>query len=204
MPFLYRTTKPYCGSSPRMWGTSFAWEIYQGNGRFIPTHVGNIVEHHGKFGQWPVHPHACGEHCGRGGCHARSGGSSPRMWGTSIADNYDDMVERFIPTHVGNISAADTVLVVVHPHMWEHLSLTVMIGPCAVSPRMWGHDCRFNIPTPPGSSPRMWGTSQFCPRRNRLDTVIPTHVGNIKYHNLRQTLHGSPHACGNIGHVTWK
>ena len=52
------------GSSPRMWGTH-----YQGDGppihvRFIPTHVGNTKFAPVNEPGTPVHPHACGEHCG--------------------------------------------------------------------------------------------------------------------------------------------
>ena len=33
----------YNGSSPRMWGTLGCGNIEQGDGRIIPTHVGNTI-----------------------------------------------------------------------------------------------------------------------------------------------------------------
>src|SRR4030067_1122620 len=50
------------GSSPRMWGTYKKDYEHEGAGRFIPTHVGNMVFSLAVPGPESVHPHACGEH----------------------------------------------------------------------------------------------------------------------------------------------
>ncbi|KUG18905.1 hypothetical protein ASZ90_011377 [hydrocarbon metagenome] len=86
--------------------------------RFIPTHVGNSTRLDREVKEVTVHPHACGELTDSGAGSAASIGSSPRMWGTLGAGVYDRLVERFIPTHVGNStpSVAGKLLDTVHPH----------------------------------------------------------------------------------------
>ena len=72
------------GSSPRIWGTVDAG-LSGGNGdRFIPTHMGNGISNHLPPPWRTVHPHAYGER-GTFPPHIfRSGGSSPRIWGTAL------------------------------------------------------------------------------------------------------------------------
>ena len=91
-----------CGSSPRMWGTleCVIEKIFPG--RFIPTHVGNSSRSPRCLVQKPVHPHACGELFSLPLSCIGTGGSSPRMWGTQLADGAMTHGRRFIPTHVGN------------------------------------------------------------------------------------------------------
>ena len=90
------------GSSPRMWGTRAIREVLVRGVRFIPTHVGNTVHHEKRDPGVPVHPHACGEHFAKGGDPDLAVGSSPRMWGTLSVPSRTFLVDRFIPTHVGN------------------------------------------------------------------------------------------------------
>ena len=90
------------GSSPRMWGTPFRFWSRDRHLRFIPTHVGN-TRRSGKQGHdGSVHPHACGEHIKWHFSPPLKFGSSPRMWGTRIYKFSEALVNRFIPTHVGN------------------------------------------------------------------------------------------------------
>ncbi len=49
------------GSSPRLWGTPEASLSISGQGRFIPTPVGNAHSQSNQRRKVPVHPHACGE-----------------------------------------------------------------------------------------------------------------------------------------------
>jgi len=72
------------GSSPRMWGTLKTHRGTEFPHRFIPTHVGNTAISAPPTDIYPVHPHACGEHCMDNGVHGLSNGSSPRMWGTHL------------------------------------------------------------------------------------------------------------------------
>ncbi len=106
------------GSSPRMWGTPS--EAGQGRlaQRFIPTHVGNTLRGWPRSASPAVHPHACGEHLECVGKRLRSGGSSPRMWGTLGVYPLRGYRVRFIPTHVGNtlLPLCWLVLSSVHPH----------------------------------------------------------------------------------------
>ena len=172
----------FCGSSPRMWGTSYN----AGNGsrkcRFIPTHVGNITAK-GAFSRTPsVHPHACGEHLLCRVSDRNPSGSSPRMWGTCTLLSQSPIKVRFIPTHVGNItlSPAQASVRAVHPHACgEHALTSQYCGEFA------------------GSSPRMWGTSPLVPAPLVVERFIPTHVGNIKNSNgCVQCDPVHPHACG--------
>ena len=51
------------GSSPRLWGTQFAFSSHVKILRFIPTPVGNSSLAHFIISASSVHPHACGELC---------------------------------------------------------------------------------------------------------------------------------------------
>ncbi len=106
------------GSSPRMWGTQAYRLIPTVIPRFIPTHVGNTVPRKSPSGWRTVHPHACGEHLECVGKRLRSGGSSPRMWGTPSCRCAGWFCHRFIPTHVGNTHHGSPrwCPVPVHPH----------------------------------------------------------------------------------------
>jgi len=135
-------------------------------------------------GNWSssVHPHACGEHGTIYVYDTRTGGSSPRMWGTHVSRVMDDASWRFIPTHVGNTRSLHFVPLVppVHPHACgEH---------GGAEPGKSG-----NI----GSSPRMWGTRPWVAGELVCLRFIPTHVGNTNSWvaaRWKSTVH--PHACG--------
>jgi len=71
------------GSSPRVWGTSFFFFLRCLLTRFIPTCVGNIRLYFLPWLAEAVHPHVCGEHQIGILNSGRTGGSSPRVWGTS-------------------------------------------------------------------------------------------------------------------------
>ena len=132
--------------------------------------------------QHSVHPHACGEHHVLCDAVEVNYGSSPRMWGTPDPITVVLILERFIPTHVGNTSS----LVPrhsrspVHPHACgEHMSEKQGAG------------------YPPGSSPRMWGTRYPERDGEAAARFIPTHVGNTVFPpspQCRIAVH--PHACG--------
>ncbi len=90
------------GSSPRMWGTRQRLGPWRGQGRFIPTHVGNTGHWRHAHGRGAVHPHACGEHLKKMWPPICVVGSSPRTWGTRASPSTARAGKRFIPTHVGN------------------------------------------------------------------------------------------------------
>ena len=85
-----------------MWGTRIGRKVAGEINRFIPTHVGNTVALSPLTRSLAVHPHACGEHPAQAPVAEYWSGSSPRMWGTHKLVPDDLLVERFIPTHVGN------------------------------------------------------------------------------------------------------
>ncbi len=165
-----------------MWGTHLREWASKGSPRFIPTHVGNTDSLSKSFFHCSVHPHACGEHCGGVLRVLAECGSSPRMWGTLRYMNSTCRFRRFIPTHVGNTTDLEEVILSppVHPHACgEHL-------------------CRmFFCSRYDGSSPRMWGTRKFAGQYSLRDRFIPTHVGNTPTGFVMpkiQPVH--PHACG--------
>ncbi len=212
-----------CGSSPRMWGTRPAVRAVVERERFIPTHVGNTGCPGARPGVPPVHPHARGEHNNSLAKCKAAGGSSPRTWGTHLAELSMPLDYRFIPTRVGNTAVYRPVRpgVPVHPHArGEHTSPVVRFAYLTgSSPRTWGtpEECvmavfelRF-IPThvgntnsllsrrlpSAGSSPRTWGTLFDGPPERNEPRFIPTHVGNTSNWpstSYRPTVH--PHARG--------
>ncbi len=165
-----------------MWGTQTQLETKTWRERFIPTHVGNTVHAELYVSVCPVHPHACGEHSSGLLSTEVSNGSSPRMWGTLAGALGQQIVRRFIPTHVGNTIKLRTGKFShsVHPHACGEHSESISL-PWSIS----------------GSSPRMWGTHLKNSSRKRKIRFIPTHVGNTGTRPLprpSRTVH--PHACG--------
>ena len=155
--------------------------------RFIPTRVGNTADVAAAAAIDSVHPHARGEHvtgtrlvapCSAVHPHARGehktpdicalvqGGSSPRAWGTLRPARSARVLNRFIPTRVGNTPSLKTSLTArtVHPHArGEHRS-----DPNAALSQ-------------PGSSPRAWGTQDIHVAPALEHRFIPTRVGNTAF-----------------------
>ena len=114
-----------------------------------------------------VHPHTRGEHYIIITNFINFYGSSPHTWGTPQQYNHFHLLQRFIPTHVGNTVSvmSCTLLSAVHPHTrGEHLVSQLASG--AVH----------------GSSPHTWGTRVAPGLYGSVCRFIPTHVGNT---NLR-------------------
>ena len=115
----------FIGSSPRMWGTQRRSGSGRIMARFIPTHVGNTSGLNTCIHVDSVHPHACGEHFNNIFIITARNGSSPRMWGTLNRSTTRNVVNRFIPTHVGNTFFYHIGIIQysVHPHACgEHTS----------------------------------------------------------------------------------
>jgi len=126
--------------------------------RFIPTCVGNIRNCQRLIGGFSVHPHVCGEHVVIMQFAGGVGGSSPRVWGTSLPCTTQRPTRRFIPTCVGNIKAnvQTRVILPVHPHVCgEHDKCHLLCG--------WQS----------GSSPRVWGTLIYFFIQRPLNSVHP-------------------------------
>ena len=130
----------------------------------------------------PVHPHASGEHRPVRAVAVVQHGSSPREWGTYFLASYTSILQRFIPTRVGNIihSYFSVRLFPVHPHAsGEHLSFLS------------------DSTSTSGSSPREWGTYFIHEKCNNAVRFIPTRVGNMDYITLRlDWIPVHPHASG--------
>ncbi len=104
------------------------------------------------------------------------------MWGTRPVSGAPYLVDRFIPTHVGNARSGSTnrSARTVHPH--------------ACGERITAGCSRL---MPYGSSPRMWGTLPCRRHREEVHRFIPTHVGNANSPQARcSTCPVHPHACG--------
>ena len=132
-----------------------------------------------------VHPHERGERLRILPRIVAPFGSSPRAWGTALADESQSSSARFIPTSVGNGWArrVDSPAIPVHPHeRGERHALRVIYE---------RHD---------GSSPRAWGTVFLPLRRSLGNRFIPTSVGN-GYHSVFVAAYAAvhPHERGERG-----
>ena len=112
-------------------------------------------------------------------------GSSPRVWGTQHVSDVVRLIERFIPTRVGNTSGHQAAYrgAAVHPHACgEHKNKI-----------SWTHSYT-------GSSPRVWGTLALLSSAGGFGRFIPTRVGNTYPAGARGKHHAvHPHACGEHG-----
>ena len=90
------------GSSPRVWGTHKYFSTTFSAFRFIPTCVGNASYGCTSPVAIAVHPHVCGERNTALFFNPRRVGSSPRVWGTLCCAPPGKLLQRFIPTCVGN------------------------------------------------------------------------------------------------------
>ena len=123
-----------------------------------------------------VHPHVCGERKDLSLPFFLLGGSSPRVWGTWQKDGREAVLQRFIPTCVGNVGCrregrrGGTV----HPHVCGE--------------RVCEYSDSLSVA---GSSPRVWGTWPVSPARCRIERFIPTCVGNVP-------ASGSGYDCGSV------
>ena len=95
--------------------------------RFIPTCVGNSIWTLHPLPLETVHPHVCGELLLSGITAATMAGSSPRVWGTLFPWRFSIIIERFIPTCVGNSEVVGLIPgeVPVHPHVCGELSVSL-------------------------------------------------------------------------------
>jgi len=171
------------GSSPRVWGTCPAANAV-GAAPTVHPHVCGEHSIPPPFATvlCAVHPHVCGEHVRCSTAGSWRGGSSPRVWGTYAELPTAHPPCRFIPTCVGNIPPAASVVAIfaVHPHVCgEHAAASSV------------------MPVSFGSSPRVWGTSFAEIERDLQHRFIPTCVGNIKSASaflFWVSVH--PHVCG--------
>ena len=151
------------GSSPRLWGTQFAFVAAIVCRRFIPTPVGNTKLAQALYDCQPVHPHACGEHCRRQDKIDSDIGSSPRLWGTHEGLVAKIAGRRFIPTPVGNTE----------PFGYSRTDISVHPHACGEHERI-----PKSIDSASGSSPRLWGTHMIAECHPMPRRFIPTPVGN--------------------------
>ncbi len=145
------------------------------------------------------------------------------MWGTLERNRSPPVRIRFIPTHVGNTTAALASVSPMNgssPRMWgthEHACKNIQIrrfipthvgntwypGLRASAPPVHPHACGEHFPGKDaqeysdGSSPRMWGTPSRPAPASSCHRFIPTHVGNTMRSAMPRcgrAVH--PHACG--------
>ena len=153
------------GSSPRLRGTLCWRRVPVLQKRFIPAPAGNAV------GQWTthkieaVHPRACGERLTPSISNSTQGGSSPRLRGTPIGFEEEQIVRRFIPAPAGNARRG-----------------ALELGERAVHPRACGERsvCWFSRASRSGSSPRLRGTRRPAAGAPMLGRFIPAPAGNAE------------------------
>ena len=151
------------GSSPRAWGTrrSDRWQRF--DPRFIPTGVGNSQATKPPLCTLAVHPHGRGELSSQIVASSGNPGSSPRAWGTQNGETQNKLIDRFIPTGVGNSQRIRMrrLKKPVHPHGRGELTGTESLEELEA-----------------GSSPRAWGTRRQPGPTHIPYRFIPTGVGN--------------------------
>ncbi len=211
------------GSSPRAWGIQPRRRSRRRHQRFIPTCVGNTVSEEKIAAVLSVHPHVRGEYYLGGFSAPVQFGSSPRAWGIQAQLERQEVMQRFIPTCVGN-TQTDLVLPSLNtgssPRAWGILfprtsnsKIVRFIPTCvgntqgarktfperSVHPHVRGEyiQGRKVHATRLGSSPRAWGirhwTHGACPSAR----FIPTCVGNTRFPRYPQLLASvHPHVRG--------
>ena len=192
----------YNGSSPRSWGTPSVSKERLAAQRFIPTLVGNTTLSEGTKADFPVHPHARGEHSHPFWYELCYFGSSPRSWGTLLENMMEHTWVRFIPTLVGNTrsSMPSRRHRPVHPHARGEHPLPPIVREVVrgSSPRSWGTlQGAFFVTRIYGSSPRSWGTRRISCMNFCIPRFIPTLVGNtLNEHDEHHAYPVHPHARG--------
>ena len=175
-------TKTSGGSSPRVRGTRVAERAAARGRRFIPARAGNTHAIKSPHRHGAVHPRACGEHLTWPHWTKTSGGSSPRVRGTRVAERAAARGRRFIPARAGNTCCR-----------------TGRSPRTPVHPRACGEHPRHQEPTPAwsGSSPRVRGTLARLLHPVAKPRFIPARAGNTGATRRRRgccTVH--PRACG--------
>ncbi len=155
------------GSSPHVWGILINARYDAAVERFIPTCVGNTTGQRAHQAAAAVHPHMCGEYFYRQQLQSPCHGSSPHVWGIRSLSLASALLNRFIPTCVGNTLQITPLhkQTPVHPHMCGEYS-TEIRSPLTIY----------------GSSPHVWGIPIPDGELSRVDRFIPTCVGNTFYH----------------------
>ena len=137
------------GSSPRVWGQDIAMTAAKINSRIIPTRVGTSVGARLKNRLGQDHPHACGDKYRQTYPPAAYKGSSPRVWGQVIYNNYLRTPNRIIPTRVGTSLSHLLYLLCSqdHPHACGDKSSFIekIVTRMGSSPRVWGQAKVFEI-----------------------------------------------------------
>ena len=182
MPCL--TLPCLAGSSPRAWGTRYSVRARGRSRRFIPTCMGNSSMCRFNEDLLTVHPHVHGELHRVVLAVSRTGGSSPRAWGTHCDQGSPPDDHRFIPTCMGNSRDASSFEdgKPVHPHVHGELRQY-----CDYTKRVFG------------SSPRAWGTHHTPFQKQHPFRFIPTCMGNSffsTYYPTKKTVH--PHVHGEL------
>ena len=90
------------GSSPRVRGTPFNFNMNGSGIRFIPACAGNAGQAYSGHKNTSVHPRVCGERIAAPGVSPVMRGSSPRVRGTRRTARRKRSGQRFIPACAGN------------------------------------------------------------------------------------------------------
>ena len=150
------------GSSPRVWGQVVICLYIPPFNRIIPTRVGTSLPVKALAVCNKDHPHACGDKVQSLSLRRILRGSSPRVWGQVIYNNYLRTPNRIIPTRVGTrLKRIFTVQRIEdHPHACGDKTVQ-----------------RIDYPMKIGSSPRVWGQEVYLIIESRGIRIIPTRVG---------------------------
>ncbi len=152
------------GSSPHKWGILHRKQVQLPTFSVHPHTSGEYVYQCIFLWIGSVHPHTSGEYPNCITQIQAGSGSSPHKWGILQAKSRCIRDSRFIPTQVGNTSAALPSLVpaAVHPHTSGEYSFSSSSS------------------LPPGSSPHKWGILRKGESDAGGSWFIPTQVGNTE------------------------
>ena len=189
----------------------------------IPTRMGTRLSAHNALRHLQDHPHAYGDKFGNYTAGLDKKGSSPRVWGQVIYNNYLRTPNRIIPTRMGTSCSTKGHSRVKwdHPHaygdkysgdsvftMWERIIPTRMgtsikksLGVMTLKdhPHAYGDKyTRQEVDAgTKGSSPRVWGQVRFKASGAKTAGIIPTRMGTSSPQPQRSYFsRDHPHAYG--------
>ena len=205
------------GTSPHAWGKRLRAGRIETLFRYIPTCVGQTLILAVILISLPVHPHMRGANVIILGCCQGRVGTSPHAWGKHEVNFEREVVERYIPTCVGQTQKRPEQVrgLAVHPHMRganfhvaEVSSSSVRYIPTCVGQTQRQTPSRRRLPVHPhmrganaldvrlplaqnGTSPHAWGKQSSSYGSRPSSRYIPTCVGQTLERCLlvRLTLH---------------
>ena len=211
------------GSSPRMRGKRCHINNLHGELRIIPAHAGQTVTICTRPPNRSDHPRACGANVHERPDTAEIGGSSPRMRGKPLIEDFSSLYVRIIPAHAGQTSPRQRRLArqtgssprmrgkpsgnvggavsarIIPAHAGQTKAVSIAPANRTDHPRACGANLVENgkLIMSGGSSPRMRGKHLHEPLGDRVRRIIPAHAGQTGQGiRIPSKEEDHPRACG--------